>query len=59
MVLVIIRRYHVRLIYMDWPTQFPDLNPIENLWWIIKVWVSDERHQIRSLESMKEVIKEE
>ena len=49
----------VRLIRMDWLTQFPDLNLIKNLWQIIKVQVSTKRHRIWSLKSMKEVIKKE
>ncbi len=44
---------------MDWSVQSLDLNPIKNLWRIIKVQVSAERHRIRLLESMKEVIKKE
>ncbi len=49
----------VKLICMDWPAQVSNLNPIENPWRIIKIRVSPKRHRIRSLESMKEVIKEE
>ena len=37
---------------MDWPAQSSDLNPIE-------VRIRAQRHRIRLLESMKEVIKEE
>ena len=52
-------RHRVGTIRMDWPAQSPDLGLVENLWRIIKVRVSAQRHRIRSLESMKEVIKEE
>ena len=52
-------RRRVRLIRMDWSAQSPNLKPIENLCRIKEVPVSAKRHRIRSLESMKEVIKEE
>ena len=52
-------RRGVGLIWTDWPAKSPDLNPIENLWRIIKIWVSGQRYRIHLLESMKEVIVEE
>ena len=46
-------RRRVGLIRMDWLAQSPNLNPIENLWRIIKIRVSAQRHRIHSLESMR------
>ncbi len=49
----------VGLIHLDWPTQSPHLNPIGNLWRIIKIRDCIKCHRIQSLKSMKGVIKEE
>jgi DDE superfamily endonuclease len=44
---------------MKWPGQSPDLNPIENLWRIIKLRISKRRHRIRNIKEMERVIREE
>ncbi len=46
----------VGLFCIDWPAQSLDLNPIENLWRIIKLRVRAQKHKIHSLREIKTVI---
>ncbi len=48
-----------RLLCMNWPPQPPGLNPIENLWRIVKIRVSSRRHRARTVEELKVAIQEE
>ena len=44
---------------MKWPAQSSDLNPIENIWHLMKLRISKQRHQIHNKEEMKKVLQEE
>ncbi len=44
------------LLHILWPTQPQNVNPTKNLWRIIKIGVSVQRHRIHSLEEMQKVI---
>ena len=43
---------------MNWPSQSPDLNPIENLWKYIKDIISRRRHKVRNTADMREALRE-
>lgn len=43
---------------MVWPPQSPDLNPIENLWKVIKDMISKRKHKVRNTKDMRLALKE-
>ena len=50
---------NVRLCLLDWPSQSPDLNPLENLWRIVKWRVKVAYRVPSSINKLWEIIKQE
>ncbi len=50
-----LKKKHIKV--LEWPSQSPDLHPIENLWRELKVRVA--KHQPRNLNDLERICKEE
>ena len=44
---------------MDWPSKSPDLNPIENIWKIMKDNIQNQRNFPKNVDDLKIALKEE
>ncbi len=50
-----LKKKHIKV--LEWPSQFPNFNPIENLWRELKVQVT--KRQPRNLNDLERICKEE
>ncbi len=50
-----LKKKHIKV--LEWPSQPPNLNPIDNLWRELKVWVA--KHQPQNLNDLERICKEE
>ena len=51
--------FNKRLMVLDWPSQSPDINPIENAWRQVKVAISNRPRKASSLDETYEWAQEE